>query len=165
MVVALSILVFTSTVRGLPLRIGGKTLLATKRFCVSTNVVSWERSKHKLHKGSYFFGDEWRTLSPLYIAAQNGDLRSVEDLVRGGADVNCLDGVGRTPLVAACDANHVDVAKYLLDEGATKVPVLVERDFDQGKNCSLPTLAARRGFFPLLKVHIRTACLISHRLT
>ena len=158
-----------SNVVGLALRIGGKTLFKTKRFCcVTTNIMSDERSKHALYEGIPLLGEKARTVWPLYIAAEDGDLRSVEDLVRGGADVNCSDGMGRTPLVAACDGNHPDVAKYLLDKGATKVPVLsIRHNYPyrgDDRNCSLPTLAARRGFSPLLKVRIRPACLTSYCL-
>ncbi len=54
----------------------------------------------------------------LRFAALNGDLRQVKYLVTQGADVNCTDSTGVTPLMAAAQDGHYLVVKYLVSEGA-----------------------------------------------
>ena len=54
----------------------------------------------------------------LISAAQRGDLRSVEGLLKEGASVDARDGSGRTALVAAAYENRVGVAKVLVEAGA-----------------------------------------------
>jgi ankyrin repeat protein len=61
------------------------------------------------------------TVSPLENAVENRDIEMVKALLDRGADVNLLDGVGRTSLATAFrDANGPDVSivKLLLEAGA-----------------------------------------------
>ncbi|HDP79575.1 MAG TPA: ankyrin repeat domain-containing protein [Spirochaetes bacterium] len=47
-----------------------------------------------------------------------GDLEGVKKLVSAGADVNCFDTEGITPLIAASKEGHTAVAAFLLEKGA-----------------------------------------------
>jgi len=55
--------------------------------------------------------------SRLLRAAGSGDLVEVRRLLAAGAPIEAHDGQGRTPLLLAVDANHVEIAKALLDAG------------------------------------------------
>ncbi len=73
---------------------------------------------------------------PLHFAAQSGHLQTVITLVEAGSNINKVSqkkhyrlfdintekttGSGETPLHRACHLGHVDVAKYLLNNGADK---------------------------------------------
>ena len=56
--------------------------------------------------------------SPLHLAAQSGDVVTVQRLLDAGNRVDPVDGIGRTPLHLAALAGHVEVASLLLDRGA-----------------------------------------------
>jgi hypothetical protein len=51
-------------------------------------------------------------------AAAQGDLRSLEKLLRAGADINTRSKDGMTPLSVAAFWGYTDVVKYLLENGA-----------------------------------------------
>jgi ankyrin repeat protein len=56
--------------------------------------------------------------TPLFIAAQNGNMASVCVLVKElGADINKTNS-GITPLMAATSGKHEDVVRWLVKEGA-----------------------------------------------
>ena len=57
-------------------------------------------------------------ISQLCQAASDGALRYVQRLIRGGGDITLGDYDGRTPLHLAAAGNHVEVAKYLIEQGA-----------------------------------------------
>lgn len=58
-------------------------------------------------------------ITPLTVAAENGNMTIVELLVEEGrADVNLTSSYGVTPLLAATRAGKEDVAKYLIEKGA-----------------------------------------------
>ena len=59
-----------------------------------------------------------REETPLHHAADDGDLREVERLVRGGAHVNVKDEHGWTPLHKAARYGRLEVAQRLLGAGA-----------------------------------------------
>ncbi|MFQ5349241.1 MAG: ankyrin repeat domain-containing protein, partial [Thermoanaerobaculia bacterium] len=61
------------------------------------------------------FADSTRDL---LLAARSGDLVEVRRLVEGGSSVNSSDGWGTTPLALAARHGQVEVAGYLLDNGA-----------------------------------------------
>ncbi|XP_067628239.1 uncharacterized protein [Eurosta solidaginis] len=52
------------------------------------------------------------------IAASKGDIRTVQRLLKDGADANDKDIDGRTPLHYAVSNGHVDIVKILLTNGA-----------------------------------------------
>eukprot|EP00798_Chlamydomonas_sp_ICE-L_P001708 gene1708-33114_t len=56
----------------------------------------------------------------LLIASVKGDLRAVEKLIRGGADVNkgSASHSGATPLYVACEVGHHEIVKALIKAGA-----------------------------------------------
>ena len=57
-------------------------------------------------------------LVPLHHAALNGSVDGVQLLVERGADVNTLDGMGRTPLEQAKARNNAPVARFLRSKNA-----------------------------------------------
>lgn len=52
-----------------------------------------------------------------------GKLDRVRELIEGGADINSQDHNGSTALISACQRGHVDVAFWLLENGARIDPV------------------------------------------
>jgi len=57
-------------------------------------------------------------MTALHAAAANGQLRVLQWLVERKAEVNAQDESGYTPLLNACDAQHLAVARLLLLHGA-----------------------------------------------
>jgi ankyrin repeat protein len=55
----------------------------------------------------------------LLRAAASGDSAELRRLIAAGAPVEARDGQGRTALLLAVEANHVEIAKALLDAGAS----------------------------------------------
>ena len=53
-------------------------------------------------------------LSPVEIAAKNGDLEKVRALIASGADVNAKNG----SLIVAASWNHTEILKALIEGGA-----------------------------------------------
>ena len=60
----------------------------------------------------------WLLRTPLMVAAASGSLENVKLLVEGGARVNQGDFQGATAISYALAAGHVDVARYLISQGA-----------------------------------------------
>jgi len=60
----------------------------------------------------------------LHRAAWNGDLEKVKKIVATGTDVDCLDGLGATPLVRAVnplargDSINIELVEFLISKGA-----------------------------------------------
>lgn len=54
----------------------------------------------------------------LHEAAGRGDTAGVERLLEAGAEVDAVDGSGRTPLVVAAYGAHLGVARVLIEAGA-----------------------------------------------
>jgi ankyrin repeat protein len=58
-------------------------------------------------------------LTALHLAARQGASRTVQALVAGGANVNQVSADGTTPLVISTINGQLDIAKYLLEHGAS----------------------------------------------
>jgi ankyrin repeat protein len=77
----------------------------------------------------------WGGLSPLHLAARQGQIESVKALLDAGADVNQRSAGDKvTPITIATVNGHFDLAKFLLDKGAN------------------PNLAQDNGVLPLYAV-------------
>ena len=73
------------------------------------------RSGHDLEVGVNT-GD----MSPLFIAADGGNILIVRCLVEQGARTDVADFIGNTPLLMASRQGHFEVARYLVEHGADK---------------------------------------------
>jgi ankyrin repeat protein len=60
-------------------------------------------------------GNGW---TPLLHAIHKAQVKSVEALIEGGADVNRIGGDGVTPLMMAAGYGYVDIVRVLLEHGA-----------------------------------------------
>ncbi len=58
-------------------------------------------------------------LTALHLAARQGASRTVQALIAGGANVNEVSADGTTPLVISTINGQLDIAKYLLEHGAS----------------------------------------------
>lgn len=56
--------------------------------------------------------------TPVFIAAQNGDLNALSLLINAGADINKRSYNGKTPLLSAVENNHADCAFKCVKSGA-----------------------------------------------
>jgi len=65
-----------------------------------------------IHVGLGYIG------TPIHHAAADGDLDKVKRLIDSGTSVDKRDESGGTPLMAAINTMHFDVADYLLSKGA-----------------------------------------------
>jgi ankyrin repeat protein len=54
----------------------------------------------------------------LFNKVKNADLEKVQLLLYIGADVNCKDDDGWTPICLAAIYNHLDICKLLIEKGA-----------------------------------------------
>jgi ankyrin repeat protein len=57
-------------------------------------------------------------VTPLHMAASDGDVGLIDVLVRGGATVDARDALGNTPLVLGAMRGHLDVVRSLVSAGA-----------------------------------------------
>ena len=56
--------------------------------------------------------------TPLHLAIINNHLRTVECLLKNGADLKIRDSNGDTPLLVAASLGFVDIAKKLIENKA-----------------------------------------------
>jgi ankyrin repeat protein len=54
----------------------------------------------------------------LIAEAMTGNLSGLRELVANGTDVNLTNRLGVTPLMVACQWNHLEIVRFLLDKGA-----------------------------------------------
>ncbi len=54
----------------------------------------------------------------LWSAAKSGDLATIKKLVAAGVDVDAKTKYDATALAFACDKGHIDIVRYLLEQGA-----------------------------------------------
>jgi len=56
--------------------------------------------------------------SDLHVAAQDGDLTRVRQLLADGRSPNAFDDISMTPLHYAAKGGHIDIMRLLLEAGA-----------------------------------------------
>ena len=86
------------------------------------------RKKEEAEHGPYWKNDynDYRSdlktakdsCSPLYVAAQTGNLKRLVALVREKADLNERGEKNNTPLIAACEMRRTGCARVLIEAGA-----------------------------------------------
>ncbi|CAM9417862.1 unnamed protein product, partial [Discosporangium mesarthrocarpum] len=77
-------------------------------------------------------------ITALHVAARNGNVGVIKELLRGGAPLSARDSVGGTPLHTMAAYNHEAALRTLLEAGAD-VNLL-----DEGANTPLHILASRQ---------------------
>jgi ankyrin repeat protein len=73
--------------------------------------------KIREHSSSSRLDDAEDILSS-YCSSLNADITVVESILKDCAEVDCVDGEGRTPLMKAVRERHFEIATYLLGRGA-----------------------------------------------
>ncbi len=58
----------------------------------------------------------------LIEATRDGDLTLVQNLIEKGANVNCRDDTGQSPLHHACYYGHYDIIKHLVEIKKKSIP-------------------------------------------
>ena len=98
-----------------------------KKACDSIEILAQKAgSSWKL---KYFIGEiskcrklraeqKYSKTTDLHVAVENGDLKTVKELVGSGSDLEARDHKGRTPLLAAVDGKNMVVARFLIENGA-----------------------------------------------
>ena len=81
-----------------------------KKEEVDDEIATQQESKVWLEEGS--------ATTPIYIAAQNGQVEVIKMLASRGADINADNGVGASPVCVAAGNGHVDVIETLAELGA-----------------------------------------------
>ena len=56
--------------------------------------------------------------SDLHLAAQDGDMTRVRQLLADGRSPNAFDEISKTPLHYAAENGHIDIMRVLLEAGA-----------------------------------------------
>lgn len=84
--------------------------------------------------------------TPLIVACENGEMNIIEQLIKGGADVN-LNCKYDSPLLAACVEGYLNIVVKLIRSGVDVNP----------KNGSTPPLiaACKNGYFDIMKELIK----------
>jgi ankyrin repeat protein len=113
--------------------------------------------------------DDWQGREKLHIAAVNGDLVRLQELVAAGWSVDAFDDLGMTPLHYACQYEHQDAALFLIRSGAN---VNAHDDSKIGQtplgniagSCSLAMakLLVKAGANPLFKPSAITRSALAH---
>ncbi|MCF6807224.1 ankyrin repeat domain-containing protein [Thiotrichales bacterium 19S9-12] len=65
----------------------------------------------------HFYNNSTALITPLYVAASNGNAEIVKLLLQYGAEVNCVDRLGRTALHVSIYKGYVDVIEALIEKG------------------------------------------------
>jgi ankyrin repeat protein len=68
----------------------------------------------------YFLGVSAQEKTPLWYAADKGNLMILKLLIESGAQINLGGFKGQTPLWASCRHGHIEIVKLLISSGADK---------------------------------------------
>jgi ankyrin repeat protein len=82
--------------------------------------------------------------SPLYLAAEKGNSKIVEMLIRHGADVSFIHEDGWSALFEAAGNGHLEVTKILVESG-------LEPNLEDGQNRKAIDYAAQNGYTDVVK--------------
>jgi ankyrin repeat protein len=95
-----------------------------------------------LERGADPFGTDERERTPLYLAANNGQVALLQALLARGCDPNCRDNSGRTPLFAALEhgADALPLVRALVAHGADAEAVDANGDTPLGLALEHPEL-------------------------
>ena len=95
-----------------------KIILGELKLCrMAAFQPTQEEDYDKVSEKSEISEDE-ASKSPLHCAVTQGDIETVKDLLRHGAEVDCEDNFQCTPLMDALKRNQFDIAQLLLECGA-----------------------------------------------
>ena len=95
------------------------------------------------------FSPEQRRANRFVAAAAAGDMKRLNDEIRGGMDVNTANHLGKTALVVAAENGHRDVVNFLLTMGAD-----VNRS-DKGGSTAL-FMAASYGYRKIVELLVKS---------
>lgn len=108
-----------------------------KSYSWDTSVFSEEYTRRLVHYGMDVNRRDWLGRTHLHTVAARGDVRGAELLLEFGAEIDPVDVEwSTTPLGYAAKKGHVNMAKWLLDRGASKAPV-TDRDWAQPRAYSI----------------------------
>lgn len=92
-------------------------------------------------------------LTPLFLAATNGHVDVVEQLLAGGADPDSQDNSGQTPLFLAAMGGHEEVVKTLLiPPTENRQRRRLEPDIQNAKGRTALSAAAEGGYFGIVEL-------------
>jgi ankyrin repeat protein len=63
---------------------------------------------------------DWAGKRSLHIAAEVGNTKAVEMLLKAGAKLETKDGMGQTPLMTAAECGRAEIVRLLLTAGANR---------------------------------------------
>ena len=92
---------------------------AARQFIYAVFLANVQRVNAMLHDDPTLVQERYaRGDTALHHAARNGDLKIVEQLVNGGADINVTSDHAHFPLYCAAGHGHVETTRYLVEHGA-----------------------------------------------
>ena len=92
-----------------------KIILGELKLCrMAAFQPTQEEDYDKVSEKSEISEDE-ASKSPLHCAVKQGNIETVKELLKHGAEVDCEDNFQCTPLMDALKRNQFDIAKLLLE--------------------------------------------------
>jgi len=88
--------------------------------------------------------------SPLQAAIYSGQIKTVKQLVKNGADVNMEDGMGKTPLMAAIFNEEAAILRYLIEKGADPDHISVNDSRNEVTPLFYAMICGKKGMMEIL---------------